>query len=282
MKRIEELIEMSEKVTDPRRKSGNYRHKLTDIIVIGLLTTICVGEDFTDMESFGKERKDWLKDFLELPNGIPELLDLIDVSGGIVTADAMSCQKVICGKIVAGKADFVIGLKENQPSLLDDVRLYFEEFETETDKTATLEKDHGRIERRRYYLETNIEWLEQKPLWCGLNGIGMVKSCVLEKGITREESRYFITSLTDVNEFARAVREHWGIENGLHWHLDVIFGEDKAQQKKDNSPLNMNVLRKVALNLLKSVNWGRIGIKKKMFIAALNPLKLQEVIFGIF
>jgi hypothetical protein len=72
MKRIEELIEMSEKVTDPRRKSGNYRHKLTDIIVIGLLTTICVGEDFTDMESFGKERKNRLKDFLELPNGIPD------------------------------------------------------------------------------------------------------------------------------------------------------------------------------------------------------------------
>lgn len=359
---IQKLLENIQSVTDPRRKYGNIRHRLTDISVIGLCTILCKGEDFTDMEDFGNERLEWLQTFLELPNGIPDsdtfrrvfervspkelsnalydwlgaerekraviaidgkticgsgnagnkayhvisafaaenqltlgeicvpeksneisavpdLLDLIDVKGAIVTADAMSCQKEIVSKILSQGADYAISLKGNQTSLHDDVKLYFKDFAGEASKFSRGEKDHGRMEKREYILETKLNWLEQKPLWKGLSGIGAVKSSVFEKGETRVETRYFITSLREVREFAQAVRGHWSIENQLHWQLDVTFGEDGSRARKDNSPLNLNVLRKVALSLLKTVNWGRIGLRKKMFIAALNPLKLLEALF---
>jgi len=360
--KIQTLKEEIRQISDPRRRYGNFRHKLEDILIIGLCTIICIGEDFTDMEYFGEERQEWLRTFLELPNGIPdsdtfrrvfekikptelskalnnwleierekrsviavdgktirgsksathkayhvvsawvaenqitlgeiavdeksneitavpELLDMLDVEGCIITADAMSCQKEITKKITEKKADYVLGLKGNQSSLCDDVKLYFDNIEV-TEKTVTKEKGHGRIETREYFLETDIDWLPQKPLWSGLSAIGAAKSTVLEKGATRTETRYFITSLTDVKEFTYAVRKHWSVENQLHWCLDVVFREDDARARKDNSPLNMNVLRKAALSLLKTVNWGRIGLKKKMFIAALNPNKLLEVLFG--
>ena len=153
------------------------------------------------------------------------------------------------------------------------MELYFESLPAE--QTAiTKEKGHGRIEKREYFLETDIEWLPQKANWMKLNAIGAVKSTVFEKVETRVEARYFITSLNDVNRFADAVRKHWSIENQLHWQLDVTFGEDDSRARKDTSPLNLNVLRKTALALLQEVDWGRIGLKKKMFIAALNPDKL--------
>jgi predicted transposase YbfD/YdcC len=209
---------------------------------------------------------------------VPELLDLIDVKGGIVTADAMSCQKDIVEKIGSKEADYVIALKENQPALYEDVKLWFDN-ELPSQSAITREKGHGRIETREYFLETNISWLEQAPSWNGLAAIGAARSTVIENGGTRKYIRYFITSLTDVNEFAYSVRSHWSIENQLHWQLDVNFGEDGSRARKDNSPLNLNVLHKTALSLLKAVDWGRIGLKKKMFIAALNPAKLLDVLF---
>ena len=138
----------------------------------------------------------------------------------------------------------------------EDAKLYFEDAvdfsPTETlKKTQTKEKDHGRIETREYYLETDISWMWQKPQWSGLQGIGMVRSNVFEKGKVPEETRYFITSLTDIEEFARAVRGHWGIENSLHWCLDVVFREDYYRTRKDNSAENFAVIRRIALNILK-------------------------------
>jgi len=165
-----------------------------------------------------------------------------------------------------------------QTPLHEDVKLYFENLPAEQ-TAVTKEKGHGRIEKREYFLETDIDWLPQKTDWAGLKAIGAVKSTVCEKEVTREETRYFITTLTDVKLFADAVRKHWSIENQLHWQLDVTFGEDGSRAKKDNSPLNLNVLRKTSLALLKTVDWGRIGLKKKMFIAALNPDKLLQVPF---
>jgi predicted transposase YbfD/YdcC len=360
--KIQKLVEIASAITDPRRQYGNKRHKLVDIIVIGLCTILCKGEDFTDMEDFGNEREEWLRAFLELPNGIPdsdtfrrvyerinpaelstvlydwlgterekrsviavdgkticgskdakhkayhvvsafvaenqmtlgelvveeksneitavpELLDLIDVRGGIVTADAMSCQKAIVGKIVKNGADYVIGLKGNQGTLKDDTEMYFDDFSEEAAKVEMSEKGHGRIEKREFFLETDIGWLPQRGEWEELNALGMVQSTIEEKGVIHTEKRYFITSLKKVEEFAYAVRKHWSIENQLHWQLDVTFGEDGSRARKDNSPLCLNILRKTALALLKGVSWGRIGLKKKMFIAALNPLKLLEVLF---
>jgi len=188
---------------------------------------------------------------------IPALLDLLELKNCTITIDAMGCQKEIAQKIVTEcESDYVFGLKGNQDSLYKDVAFYFENLsksEREKEKTSTTkEKGHGRIEIREYYLETEIEWISQKPEWAGLSGIGMVKSRVCEKNIWREEVRYFITSLTDAEAFAAAVRAHWGIENSLHWCLDVVFNEDSNRTRKDNSAENFSVIRRIALNLLRN------------------------------
>jgi predicted transposase YbfD/YdcC len=182
---------------------------------------------------------------------IPTLLDLLELRGCIVTIDAMGCQKAIADKIIEQGADYVFGLKGNQTSLNEDVRLYFES-ENVTQTTVTLSDGHGRIERRVYALETDIEWLSQKNNWRGLQAIGKVQSFVEERGKKSEETRYFITSLTNVKTFANAVRSHWGIENSLHYCLDVTFNEDASRTRKDNSPENLSVIRRIALNVLKS------------------------------
>jgi predicted transposase YbfD/YdcC len=210
----------------------------------------------------------------------PELLDMLDVEGGMITADAMSCQKAIAAKMTERQADYVIGLKGNQGSLPDDAKLYFENERTQT-LAGPLEKGHGRLERREYFLETDIGWLPQKAEWMDLNALGAVSATVEEKGTVRHETRYFITSLTDINDFAYAVRKHWPIENQLHWSLDVIFREDSARARKDNSPLNMNVLRKTALSPTRKSDLGRkrLGARKKMLKAALNPDVLLKIIF---
>ena len=109
----------------------------------------------------------------------------------------------------------------------------------------------------------------------------MVRTRVWEKDTVREDRRYFITSLTDVRDFADAVRKHWVIENQLHWNLDVIFREDAARARKDNSPLNMNVLRKTALALVEKAKYGRVSKKKLMFKAALNPQVLLNILFPV-
>lgn len=366
---IENLKKTIITIREPRRTSyGNIRHRLDDIIIIGLCTVICGGEDYNDMEEFGLEREEWLRTFLELPNGIPdsdtfrrlferinpkelseclydwlnmerdkrsvvaidgktirgsgntehkayhvvsafvaenqitlgeivvdeksneitavpELLDIIDVEGAIVTADAMSCQKDITKKITERKADYVLGLKDNQPQLKKDVSDYFFSAIQAPDiygtpiSTETLEKGHGRIEKREYFLITDTDWLDQKDEWSALNGIGMVRTEVDIKGEISSDTRYFITSLTNIDEFAYSVRRHWSIENQLHWNLDVIFREDDARARKDNSPLNMNILRKTALALVNQAKYGRLSKKKMMFKAALNPQVLLDIIF---
>jgi len=198
---------------------------------------------------------------------IPELLDLLELKNCTVTIDAMGCQKDIAKKIIKEcDSDYVFGLKGNQGSLHDDVVLYFETLsknERWAEKSET-KKDtgHGRIEIRTYYLETDIDWLHQKPEWVGLRAIGMVRSRVLEKGVWREETRFFITSLTNVKAFAEAVRAHWGVENSLHWCLDVIFNEDANRTRKDFSGENFSVIRRIALNILKHFP-GNMSLNRK-------------------
>jgi len=208
---------------------------------------------------------------------VPQLLDMLNVEGCVITADAMSCQKDIAKKITKKKADYVLGLKGNQNSLHEDVKLYFDHIEVKT-KTVTKEKGHGRIETREYFLETDIDWLTQKPAWANLNAIGIVKSKVLEKEVLREETRYFITSLTDVKAFAKAAREHWGIENSLHWCLDVAFNEDRCRMRKDNSGENFAVIRHIALNLLKKDD-SKMSLKAKRHRCAYDDEFLAHILF---
>ena len=361
---IKKLKEEIKNISEPRwTQYGNIRHKLEDIIIIGLCTIICGGEDFADMEEFGKSRKEYLAKFLELPNGIPdsdtfrrvfeklnpselsscllnwisveresrsvvaidgktirgsgnsqhkayhvisafvaenqitlgeltveektneitavpELLDLIDVEDSIVTANAMSCQKKIVEKITDAKADYTIGLKQNQPALYKDCEEYFPAFSWELPSVTTQEKGHGRVEKREYRLLNDLSWLEQAEEWRGLKGIGMVKSTIVEKKENRQFTRYFITSLTDIDEFADVVRKHWSIENQLHRCLDVIFREDASRARKDNSPLNLNILQKTALNLVSQAQYGRVSKKRLMFKAALESELFLKILFS--
>ncbi|MFA6857607.1 MAG: ISAs1 family transposase [Treponema sp.] len=190
---------------------------------------------------------------------VPELLELMDLKGVIVTIDAMGCQKKIVEKITEKKSDYLISLKGNQSTLHDDVKeffsrddkKFFEKFGVE-EFTFGIEKDHGRTEKRDYKLCTSLGWLEQKDEWANLKGVGMVKSTRIAGGIKTVDVRYFITSLTHVETAAKSMRSHWGIENNLHWILDMMYNEDYTQSRKDHSPQNPAVLRKIALNLFKT------------------------------
>ena len=205
---------------------------------------------------------------------IPELLGEINVKGATVTIDAMGAQKEIAEKIIEEGADYVLALKRNKSSLHDSVRGYFALYSPPR-KASTRETGHGREETREYFLDTDIDWLTNQPHelpqtldWKGLAGIGAVRSTVIEKGKTRVETRYFITSLTDPERFSRAVRAHWGIENHLHWHLDFTFDEDKSRFRKGNSAAVWNVLRKIALECLKRVCPGKpVSLKTRRRLA---------------
>jgi len=205
---------------------------------------------------------------------IPKLLDKIDVMGDIVTIDSIGCQHDIVEKLRSKKvgADYVIGLKRNQRNLYKAVEEHFSEGVRAYQRETRAHSGHGRIEIRDYYLETDITWLAQKDEWAGLKSVGMVKSVTYKNGKSGCERRYYITSLTDVNEFAHAVREHWAIENKLHWSLDVVFREDSDLAKKGNAPLNLNILDKTALRLVTHLDVGKnISRKRKRYRAALNP-----------
>lgn len=208
---------------------------------------------------------------------VPLLLELLDISGCIVTADAMSCQREIAKKITDGKGDYVLSLKENQPTLHEYAETYFKDavehpqWYPEMTSCKTVDKGHGRIEERTYYLSPDLSGLENVKEWSGLDGIGMVCSHIKTGEVETTEIRYAITSLKDVNTFANAMRRHWGIENGLHYCLDVSFNEDRSRIRKDHAPDNLAVVRHFALSALKQLpEPKRASIKRKRKICAYN------------
>jgi len=216
---------------------------------------------------------------------IPELLDKLEINECIVTIDAMGCQRDIASKIIDEGADYVLALKGNQGNLYEDVKLYFEWAikdgfkEISYDFYETIDGDHGRIETRRYWITSEIEWIHDKGKWKGLKSIGMVESirCIGEK--TSVEVRYYISSLkSDAKVFAKAVRSHWGIENSLHWVLDIAFREDESRIRKAHGPENFSVLRHIALNLLKQEKTVKVGIKSKRLKAGWDNDYLVKIL----
>ncbi|NLN42338.1 MAG: ISAs1 family transposase [Clostridiales bacterium] len=193
---------------------------------------------------------------------IPELLDLLYLEGCIVTIDAMGCQTKIVKKIKKKKADYVISLKGNQGTLHNEVKEYYEDLKEEMDKiekgnhesvkmVRTLDKGHGRIEERKYFYSTDIDWMiDARKDWTGLSGIGMVYRKVTEKDKVREEVQYYIGSIKDVSQFAKAVRGHWGVES-MHWSLDVTFKDDANKTRKDLAPENLAVAKRIVLNMVR-------------------------------
>ena len=189
---------------------------------------------------------------------IPKLLNTLDVSDCIVTIDAMGAQKEIAQQIIGQDADYVLSLKGNQSNLHEDVeqlfnwacKTNFKDIEHEAHQT--IEKGHGRIEIRCYWLLGNVAHLEDAQLWAALKRVGMIEAeRRIEGQPTTLERRYFLSSLDGgIERFAYANRGHWGIENRLHWSLDVVFHEDDSRIRKGHAPENMSVMRKIALNLL--------------------------------
>jgi predicted transposase YbfD/YdcC len=216
---------------------------------------------------------------------IPLLLRLLDVHGCIVTIDAMGCQKAIAGQIVDQGADYLLALKANQGLLYDDVSLFFKDAvqsdfrDLDYGYHQTVDGDHGRIETRRYWTTSEIDWLPDKERWRNLQTVVMVeRQREINERLTSETS-YYITSLENhPQQIARAVRRHWSIDNSLHWVLDIAFREDESRIRKDHAPENAAVLRHMALNLLKKENSKRRSIKTKRLVAGWDNQFLHTVL----
>lgn len=189
---------------------------------------------------------------------IPELLTALHLKGCLVSIDAMGCQKEIARTIRQQQADYLLAVKGNQGNLEEALQTFFDvarcaKLTTVGAHLETIEKDHGRIETRRYWVADNVFGLVDGQVWQDCRTVGMVES-VRDTGKkeAKVERRYFISSAAlEVGRFAAAVRDHWHIENRLHWSLDVIFGEDDARTRKDHAPQNVALLSKIALNLLR-------------------------------
>jgi predicted transposase YbfD/YdcC len=222
---------------------------------------------------------------------IPKLLDLLDIKGSTITIDAMGCQKDIAQKILDGGADYILALKGNQKKTLDFVQGLFidglqNNFQGLTyTEYETIEKDHGRIERRHIYsikIGDEAEFHDLR-VWAGLKSVTMIISTREITGQeATEERRYYLSSLeANAEEIAHAIRSHWGIENRLHWVLDMQFGEDQTRNRKHNSAENMAMVRHLALNLLRKYQMFKknISIRGKRLLAGWNNQIMLESLF---
>lgn len=217
---------------------------------------------------------------------IPRLLELLDVKGALVTIDAMGCQKEIAGKIIEGGGDYLLTVKDNQENLKDDIVACFVQAYDNDCRQVTYEKyetdeaGHGRQERRVYELivePTGVRGMEE---WPGLKVIGKCYSERTVHGKTSCEERYFIGSKRcSARRYGQALRNHWRIENNLHWQMDVSFGEDDSRIQKRHSGENFALLRRLALGLLKR-HPSQGSIKSKRYEAALDAAFLEEVLKG--
>lgn len=219
---------------------------------------------------------------------IPELLKLLEITGCIITIDAMGCQKAIAASIIDRKADYILALKGNQGNLHKAVKQWFEQaraqqFEArEYSYYETRESAHDRLEIRQYWtVPTDVLGGDFQSEWMGLQSIGMVISERRLWNKTTYEVRYYISSLTsDAQVFGQAVRSHWGIENSLHWVLDVTFAEDASRIRKDNAPQNFSLLRHLAVNLLRQEKTVKGSLAMKRYRAGLDNNYLAKVVAG--
>lgn len=358
---------------EDKRVERTKKHKLIDIVTIAICAVICGADSWVLMEAYGKIKQEWLKKFLELPNGIPshdtfarvfaiiepqqfqnsflnwikslnkitegeviaidgktlrhsynkgkekgaihmvsawatnnrlvlgqckveeksneitaipELIKVLDLAGCLVTIDAMGCQKEIVKSIVEKSGEYIIALKKNQSKLHNQVE---EIFKTAISKGFegfkhsefhTNEDEHGREEIRHYLMLSDIEdKIDPDKKWVNLQSVGMVEYIRKVNGKSKVETRYYISSLiNDAKLLGESVRSHWGIENSLHWILDVAFREDDCRIRKDNAPQNFAVLRHIAVNALGKEKSKKLGIKSKQFCAALDNDYLNMIL----
>jgi predicted transposase YbfD/YdcC len=348
------LQEIFAQIPDPRIDRRKL-HLLDDILLLTLLAVICGAESYEAIELFGKSKSDFLKQILQLPNGIPshdtlervfkridsnafeeafiawiktleittagkiisidgktvrgsqdekngkyaihlvsawcsanmlmlgqiktvsrcneveavlQLLDLIDIRGSIITIDAMGCQRDIAAKIIGKQADYILAVKQNQPTLHNEIGGAFAHKQPEDISVSKFEGDHGRIEQRTCSVINQLSWITDKNKWVGLRSIIKIEATREVDGNASVETRFYISSLEqDAKSFNAAIRQHWGIENNLHWTLDVQFREDESRKRKGQSAENFAIVRRIALLLLKNKPLRRLGVNNKRLIA---------------
>lgn len=241
------LMDFLEGVPDPRVERTRA-HKLIDILVIGVCCLLCGGEGFSDMETFGHARRRWLSGFLELPGGIPSH----DTFGRVFSALPLE--------------EIAAGLRPpDAPS----------------DFHRTVDGDHGRIETRRCWCTSEVDWFEDKGKWAGLRSFGLVEAQREIDGKVSIERRPFVSSLPgdDAKRFLAAARDHWSVENSLHWTLDVTFREDDSRIRSKNAAANVAALRRLALNMLKSeTSETKLSIRRRRLMAGWNDDYLRKVL----
>jgi predicted transposase YbfD/YdcC len=366
------LLKHFEDLEDPRT-DYLIEHCLLDIVGITICAVICGADSWVEIEEYGNSKCEWLKEFLELPNGIPshdtisrlfaqldpeklqscflswiktiaqltqgeviaidgktlrhsydqgknkgaihmvsawasqnslvlgqvkvneksneitaipQLLKMLEIQGCIVTIDAIRTQKEIAQTITARGGDYILSLKGNQGNIHEDVRQLFDwarknHFENIPHEAhQTINKGHGRLEIRRYWLLESVEHLIDSHLWSGLKRVGLIESERRIKGKPPSiEQRYYLLSLDGgVERFAQASRSHWGIENQVHWCLDVAFNEDNSRIRTGFAPENMALIRHIALNLLSQENSLQVGKKAKRLKAGWDNTYLAKVL----
>ena len=217
---------------------------------------------------------------------VPELLRALELSGCIVTLDAMGCQKKIAKEIMEADADYVLALKGNHETVHAEVKSFLDDTiaQSKAQRPAgvkpskavaslahleTVDNDHGRLEIRRYYQCDQLEWFADLDKWEGLQSVGVVESIREVDGKKTIERRYYLSSLAiNIQTFARAVRGHWGVENKLHWVMDVVFREDQSRARSGFAAENLATLRRLALNMLCREKTKKRGIKGKQLNAS--------------
>jgi predicted transposase YbfD/YdcC len=356
---------------DPRRSQGR-RHKLTDILAVALCAVLCGADDFTEIEEFGETREAWLRQFLELPHGIPshdtfgrvfaaldpaafgrcfmswvrevvhlsegaivaidgkavrrsydaardcpaiklvsawareqrltlgqvkvsagsneiravpELLRALAIKGCVVTTDALNCQKEIAAEVRRREADYVLALKGNHGLLHERVEQFLSSVRAgrthgfEVSQHRSVEKEHGRVEERRFWQVAAPADLTEAGEWAGLQTVGLCEAAREFEGEVSLHRRYYLSSLpVEAARFAEAVRGHWAVENSCHWVLDVAFREDDSRVRVAHAAENFALLRRLVNNLLQQERSVKRGVKAKRLKAALDENYLLKVL----
>lgn len=227
---------------------------------------------------------------------LPQLLRVLELAGCIVTVDAMGCQKKIAQEIIEADADYVLALKGNHETVHEEVKTFLDDLVAQSARPRaagaklpaaaaglavlkTVDKDHGRLETRCYYQSVALDWFAERAKWTGLQSVGLVEAIREIGGQRTVERRYYLSSLPlGVETFARAVRGHWGVENKLHWVLDVCFREDQSRARAGYAAENLATLRRLALNLLKREKTKKRGVKGKQLNASWDHAYLLRLL----
>ena len=219
---------------------------------------------------------------------IPELLDLLEIKGTTITIDAIGTQEEIVNKIVEKKAHYVLKVKKNQKELLKDIKKHFNKINNlyGNEKIQTfrsVEKDHGRIEIREYFLSYNTETIKEKTKWKTVKAIAYTRVEVIEKEESKITDNYYIVDYEiTIKNLEESIRDHWNIECGLHWRLDVIFDEDHSRNRIGNSINNLSILRKIAFNLASlDKSYGKVPLRRKLTNYMLDFKNIERLLFKI-